>query len=286
MSFPWWFAGRRWVATRALRQLRDSSLASADLDRGWRGEPSAPDVGSGSAQSSDCALKGGYMGPGAAQAGSHRVEREVARPQVAPALVAVHHWADVVQAGAGEPALHADQVGIAADTSRSGADGLPGRSELSRLCTHREPAVGKAADTIQGAVPSARHPHRDGLLDGARTESNAASVAVRTCSVHRTLGPVLAKESDLLLQAASARIEVAAKRLRLDPVPPDADPEPETATGEDVHFGCLLGDQGCLALRKDQNGRAEIKPGDARKEAHEDHDLVERVVQVVGLRRG
>jgi hypothetical protein len=35
MSFPWWFAGRRWVATRALRQLRDSSLANADLDRGW-----------------------------------------------------------------------------------------------------------------------------------------------------------------------------------------------------------------------------------------------------------
>ena len=35
MAFPWWFSGRRWVATRALRELRQSSLADADLDRGW-----------------------------------------------------------------------------------------------------------------------------------------------------------------------------------------------------------------------------------------------------------
>lgn len=35
MSFPWWFSGRRWVATRALRELRDSSHAGVNLDRGW-----------------------------------------------------------------------------------------------------------------------------------------------------------------------------------------------------------------------------------------------------------
>lgn len=35
MAFPWWFAGRRWIATRALRALRDSSDLDTDLDRGW-----------------------------------------------------------------------------------------------------------------------------------------------------------------------------------------------------------------------------------------------------------
>jgi hypothetical protein len=35
MAFPWWFSGRRWVATRALRDLRESSDPRADLDRGW-----------------------------------------------------------------------------------------------------------------------------------------------------------------------------------------------------------------------------------------------------------
>src|SRR4051794_37761652 len=35
MAFPWWFSGRRWVATRALRALRDSSRPEVDLDPGW-----------------------------------------------------------------------------------------------------------------------------------------------------------------------------------------------------------------------------------------------------------
>jgi hypothetical protein len=35
MAFPWWFSGRRWVATRELRALRASSDEDADLDRGW-----------------------------------------------------------------------------------------------------------------------------------------------------------------------------------------------------------------------------------------------------------
>jgi hypothetical protein len=35
MAFPWWFSGRRWVATRSLRALRESSDPATDLDRGW-----------------------------------------------------------------------------------------------------------------------------------------------------------------------------------------------------------------------------------------------------------
>lgn len=35
MAFPWWFSGRRWLAPRDLRALRDSSDPTVDLDRGW-----------------------------------------------------------------------------------------------------------------------------------------------------------------------------------------------------------------------------------------------------------
>lgn len=35
MAFPWWFSGRRWIATRRLRELRETSVPGVDLDRGW-----------------------------------------------------------------------------------------------------------------------------------------------------------------------------------------------------------------------------------------------------------
>lgn len=35
LAFPWWFSGRRWVATADLRALRSASDPSVDLDRGW-----------------------------------------------------------------------------------------------------------------------------------------------------------------------------------------------------------------------------------------------------------
>lgn len=35
MAFPWWFSGRRWIATRQLRELRESSDPAVDLDQGW-----------------------------------------------------------------------------------------------------------------------------------------------------------------------------------------------------------------------------------------------------------
>jgi hypothetical protein len=35
MAFPWWFAGRRWLAPADLRALRAASGRPADLDKGW-----------------------------------------------------------------------------------------------------------------------------------------------------------------------------------------------------------------------------------------------------------
>jgi hypothetical protein len=35
MAFPWWFSGRRWIATADLRALRAGSDAATTLDQGW-----------------------------------------------------------------------------------------------------------------------------------------------------------------------------------------------------------------------------------------------------------
>ena len=62
------------------------------------------------------------------------------------------------------------------------------------------------------------------------------------------------------------------------PVPPDADAKADAPAREDVHRGCLLGNQGRLPLRQDDDAGYHLKThGDAREVAEEDEGFVNRL---------
>ena len=97
-------------------------------------------------------------------------------------------------------------------------------------------------------------------------------------------GPQPAEELDLLLTPDAAVGEVLAERLVLDGVPPDADAEAEPAFGEEVDLRRLLGDQGGLALREDDDPGHDLELREGGDEAEQHERLVERRVHVVGPR--
>ena len=73
-------------------------------------------------------------------------------------------------------------------------------------------------------------------------------------------------------------MEVLAERLVLDVVPSDAYAEPEASAAEQVYLRGLLGDQGGLALGKDDDGGYEPDAaGDASEVAERHERLVKRV---------
>jgi hypothetical protein len=78
--------------------------------------------------------------------------------------------------------------------------------------------------------------------------------------------------------------EVLAQGLVLDGVPSEADTEPEPAAGEKVDFGRLLGDQGRLPLRENDDPGDELQRCESGQVAEEHERLVEGRVEVVGAR--
>ncbi len=70
--------------------------------------------------------------------------------------------------------------------------------------------------------------------------------------------------------------EVLAQGLVLDPVPADAEAEPEPARGQQVDLGGLLGQQGGLALGRDDDAGDQLQRGQRGEVAEHHERLVER----------
>src|SRR4051812_7062566 len=94
--------------------------------------------------------------------------------------------------------------------------------------------------------------------------------------VDHGFGPQETHDVDLLGDAAAARVKVFAQGLVFGRVPADGDAEAQTLAGEDVDLGRLLGYEGCLALRQDDDAGNELnRPGDRAEIGEEDERLVE-----------
>ena len=104
---------------------------------------------------------------------------------------------------------------------------------------------------------------------------------VATLERHGSLGEEATQQLDLLGASRASVVEVLSERFVLDGVPTDADAEPQSTLTEDVDRGCLLRDEGCLALGEDDHAADELELGDAGEEAEQDERLVERRVDVV-----
>src|SRR5581483_11951009 len=91
-----------------------------------------------------------------------------------------------------------------------------------------------------------------------------------------------ADQLDLFLEAPCPVLEVLAEPLVLNPVPADADAQPEAAAGQHVDLDRLLGDERGLPLRQDDHAGDELElRRDAGDEAEQGERLVEhRLVRV------
>ena len=88
---------------------------------------------------------------------------------------------------------------------------------------------------------------------------------------------------NLLSGAAAPVLPVLAQPLVLNLVPAHADAQAQPAVGQHVHLGGLLGHQRRLALRQDDDARAELDLLGERGQVAEHHErLVEHIVLVVG----
>src|SRR5262249_42000936 len=79
-------------------------------------------------------------------------------------------------------------------------------------------------------------------------------------------------------------MEILTQGLVLDGIPADTDAQPQTTATEHIDFRRLLGHQGSLTLRQDEDGRHQLQPlGNASEIAHEGQGFVE--IALVGIRK-
>ena len=140
------------------------------------------------------------------------------------------------------------------------------------------PAIGQARGALHDHLALAPHPDGDAPPRRQRIDPGVGNAMPLAVDRHQLLGPERAHDRDLLLDALAAVLEVLAQRLELDGVPADAHAEPQAPARQHVDGGRLLGDEGGLPLREDQDARRQPQPaGHAGEKAEQHERLVERV---------
>jgi hypothetical protein len=145
----------------------------------------------------------------------------------------------------------------------------------------REPAVSELPGPDVRTLRLPADPYRDRPLHRQRTQPGRGHGLVGPGERHRLLGPQPAQQGDLLRHPPAAVGERLAERLVLHRVPAESDAEPELAAGQQVDLGGLLGDEGGLSLRQDDDAGDQLQRRQRGQVAEHDQRLVERRVDVV-----
>src|SRR5215510_15527919 len=127
---------------------------------------------------------------------------------------------------------------------------------------HGKPAVSQAANAAQGCFgrnrlrrPAGTDPDRDWTLHGQGIQTGVADLMPLSLEMHHLLRPQRAQHGNLLLTPSPTDVEILAQGLVLDRIPVDADAQPQATGAEHIDFRRLLGHQGSLPLRQDEDGR-------------------------------
>src|SRR5712691_2062021 len=181
-----------------------------------------------------------------------------------------------------DPALHAEVGRVP-----PGLDGclLDDRPRLVESRTRRylgKPAIAQLASPPVGARRLSPEPHRDRALNRQRCQSRSGHPLVHTLEGDGRLGPQPPQQRDLLGHPVAAACEALAERLVLHGVPAQADAQPEAAAGQQVHLGRLLGDQGSLPLRQDDDAGHQFQGRQCGQVAEQHQRLVKGGADVVG----
>ena len=146
-----------------------------------------------------------------------------------------------------------------------------------------KPAVAQAANPIKHSVGAAAEPDGDGALHRQGVDAGVADFVVAAVVVDHFLRPQHPQHLHLFGAAAAAIAEVFAQSLELHIVPAHADAQAQAAAGQHIHRGGLLGHQGGLALRQDQDAGGQLDFfGQAGQIAEQDKGFVKGVGMAVG----
>ena len=204
-------------------------------------------------------------------------------PRSPPCLdpLAPHVLAEVEDA---DPGVDAEALRVAAVVAQVALEPLEVAAHLIvRQAPGGHPAVAEAGSAFQHRLGNATEPDGDGALHGEGQDAGVVDVVVVGLVRHQRLRPQLAQYLDLLLDLPSAGAEILAQGVVLDVVPADADAQPQSSGAQHVHRGRLLGDEGGLPLRQNQNAGDEFQlRGDGGEKAEQHHGFVKRMGVGVG----
>jgi hypothetical protein len=102
-----------------------------------------------------------------------------------------------------------------------------------------------------------------------------------SAEVNDGLTPQAPQEFSLFFNASTAVVKTLAQRGVLDRIPSNAHAKTKATPAKNVNLRGLFGDQGCLALREDQNSGCELELTYCGQESEQDERLVKGVSDVV-----
>src|SRR5262245_17897093 len=209
------------------------------------------------------------------EASTHRIHGDVTRAQGTPRLNASVPFVLAKTLNA-DPGINAKMCTIAASLLKIPMELLDGGLDaVVRWPASRHPPIPEARRALEHRLCRTTKPDGDRTLYRQWINASIINDVVGALVGDQRLRPELAQDLDLLFSAAPTRLKFLAERIVLDVIPADANAETQPSTAQDIDLSGLLGDQGRLALRQNENARHQFEPGgDGGEKSKEHHGLM------------
>src|SRR5262245_47105542 len=213
------------------------------------------------------------------EARTHRIHGHVAGAQCPPGLDTPVPFVFVEPLNA-DPRINTKIFAIAASLFEIAMDLLEVDFDLVIWCPPTwHPPITEPCGALERGLGSTPEPDGDGALYGQRINPGIVNDVVGGLVGDQRLRPELTQHRDLLFGPTSAHLKFLAEHVVLDVIPANPNAKTQTSATQHIDLRSLLGDQGGLALRQNEDARHQSKPrGDGSEKAEEHHGLVKRML--------
>jgi hypothetical protein len=154
-------------------------------------------------------------------------------------------------------------IDLAPGAVRRRLDVAAGRAGLEWRQLGAQPPIRDSPDSIQRLRPAAAQPHLQRILHRARDGSQLIECPALGAMIHRLARPPAPQQAEHLLEHLTAPCAVESECLALPRLAEAGDEaEQQTAAGDLIELGQLLGEQEWVAAKRDQVG-AQVQPARA-----------------------
>src|SRR5438132_1385653 len=213
------------------------------------------------------------------EASPHRIHRDVAGAKRTPGLDAPVPFVFVQPLNA-DPGINTKIFAVAASLFEIAMELLNiSFDPVVRWPARRHPPLTESRGALEDRLCGTPKPDRNGTLNGQRIDAGIVNVVLCGMVRDQWLGPELTQHLDLLFDPVPTPLKFLAQRIVLDVVPANPNTEAQTSPTQHVDLCGLLGDQGRLALRQDENARHQFElPGHRSEKPEEHHRLMKRML--------